>query len=249
VIDIKAIIPAAGYGTRLWPLTKETPKPLIPVNAKPIIEHIINNILTIKEIDHIYIVTNQKFHAIFQEWLNSFRCDIPITLYNDETTSNENRLGQIGDINFVLEKAGINDNLLIIAGDNLFNFSLKTAFEEFKRRKTIINPLHDAKSIKVAQEQGTVVVDEDGKFIEFMEKSLTPKTTLISQGAYFFPKEKVNLIKKYLNEGNNADKMGYFMIWLIGKELVYGKIFKEKWFDVGWKESLETAKKEFKGFK
>lgn len=249
MVKIKAIIPAAGYATRLWPLTQETPKPLIPVNDKPIIEHIIDNILTIEEINHIYIITNQKFHNIFQEWFNSFKCDIPITLYNDETTSNENRLGQIGDINFVLEKSAINDDLLIVAGDNLFNFSLKTAFEEFKKRKTIINPLHDSKSIKVAQEQGTVVIDEDNKFIEFMEKSPTPKTTLISQGAYFFPMGKINLIQKYLKEGNNPDKMGYFMIWLIGREIVYGKIFNEKWFDIGWKESLEAAKSEFRGFK
>jgi len=243
---MKAIIPAAGYATRLWPLTKETPKPLIPIHGKPIIEHTVAKILEIKEVDHIYVVTNQKFYTSFLEWRNTFSIPIPLKILNDHTTSNENRMGQIGDIQFVIAQENLaNDDLLIVAGDNLFNFSLIEANSSFKKHKAILNPLYDAKSVKVAQEQGSVVIDENNKFIEFMEKAPEPKSTMISQGVYFIPKEKVKYFSEYLREGNNADKMGYFLIWLLKKEPIYGHVYDKKWFDIGWKESLDTAKKEY----
>jgi len=243
---MKAIIPAAGYATRLWPLTKETPKPLIPIHGKPIIEHTIAKILELKEVDHIYVVTNQKFYTHFLEWRNTFSAPVPLKILNDHTTSNENRLGQIGDIQFVISQENlVNDDLLIVAGDNLFNFSFIEANSSFKIHNAILNPLYDAKSLKVAQEQGSVVINEDHKFIEFMEKAPAPKSTMISQGVYFIPKEKIKYFSEYLKEGNSADKMGYFMIWLLKKEPIYGHVYDKKWFDIGWKENLEIAKKEY----
>lgn len=243
---MKVIIPAAGYATRLWPLTKETPKPLIPIHEKPILEHIINKILEIKEVYYIYIITNNKFYTHFLEWRNTFSCKVPLKILNDHTTSNENRLGQIGDIQFAISQENINhDDLLIVAGDNLFNFSLLEAYKFFKKCNAILNPLYDAKSIKVAQEQGSVVIDKNNKFIEFMEKAEKPKSTMISQGVYFVHKEKIKYFSEYLREGNNPDKMGYFMIWLLKREPIYGYVYEKKWFDIGWKESLDHARKEY----
>ncbi|MEK6967669.1 MAG: nucleotidyltransferase family protein [Nanoarchaeota archaeon] len=247
---MKVIIPAAGYATRLWPLTKETPKPLLPVKDKPIIEHIIDNVLEIPDIDHIYVITNSKFYSIFKEWADSIKLGIPLTLLNDGTTSNEDRLGQIGDIIFVINKAEINDDVLIVAGDNLFNFPLKLAYEEFKKNNCIINSLFDVKSLEAASQLGVAMVDKKGIITDFEEKPAHPKSTLISQGVYFFPKNKVSLLAKYIKEGNNPDKMGYFIVWMLkNKEIVMGPSFEQEWFDVGWHEALEHARKEFKGHK
>jgi glucose-1-phosphate thymidylyltransferase len=246
---MKAIITAAGYASRLWPLTKDIPKPLLEIKEKAIAAHIIEKILEIPDVDEIFIVTNSKFHSAFEEWLKSEKVEVhvPIKLLNDKTTSNEDRLGQVGDINFVLEKESVDDDLLVIAGDNLFNFSLLPAYQNFSQKQTILNPLFDSKSFKAAKEQGSVVIDENtGEFMEFMEKSPTPKSTLISLGIYFFPKQKVQLIKKYLAENNNPDKMGHFLTWIMQHEKVLSHVYNEKWFDIGWIEALEAARKEFK---
>ena len=245
---MKAIITAAGYASRLWPLTKDIPKPLIEVKGKPIVEHIVVKIAEISDVDQIFIVTNAKFYPMFEEWLREVKTKIslPIQLVNDGTTSNDDRLGQIGDIHFVLEKHSVSDDLLVVAGDNLFNFSLVPAYDNFLRQRTILNPLYESKSYKAAIESGSVAIDEEtNEFVEFMEKSPHPKSTLISLGIYFFPQEKLQLIGKYISEKNNPDKMGYFIMWLMQHEKVRGYVYVQKWFDIGWIEALEKARKEF----
>lgn len=244
---MKVIIPAAGYATRLYPLTLNQPKALLDVKGKPIIEHIIKKVEEIGIVDKIYVITNEKFFKNFDDWLKIFSCSIPIKLLNDHTKSNKDRKGQIGDIYEVIEKENIDDELLVIAGDNLFNFSLKPIYDFYKEKNSFVNGLYDAKSLKVAQEQGNASIDENGKMISFEEKPEKPKSTYISLGIYFYPKEKVKLYSQYLKEGNNPDKMGYFMIWLLDKEEIYGYVYEEKWFDIGWIEALERARKEFVG--
>ena len=241
---MKVIITCAGYASRLWPLTKDTPKPLLEVKDKPIVEHIIDKVLEIPEVDCIYIVTNAKFYNHFKSKLpDKFR--VPVKVLNDGTSSNDDRLGQIGDIHFVMANEQINDDILVVAGDNLFNFSLLPAFAALKEKSCIINPLWESKSYRAARESGSVVLKEDNFFAEFMEKSPTPKSTLLSLGIYFFPQQKLHLIKQYLDEKNNADKMGYFISWLMQRDKVYGHVYLEKWFDIGWIESLEQARQEF----
>ncbi|MBI3036823.1 nucleotidyltransferase family protein [Candidatus Woesearchaeota archaeon] len=245
---MKAIVTAAGYASRLWPLTKDVPKPLLEVRGRPIVEHIVNRIAEISEVDEIFIVTNAKFYSLFEEWLLEARAGIalPVKLVNDGTTSNDDRLGQVGDIHFVMEKESVNDDLLVVAGDNLFNFSLLPAYNTFLQRQRILNPLYESKSYKAARESGSVVIDEEtNDFVEFMEKSPMPKSTLISLGIYFFPQPKLNLIKKYIAEKNSPDKMGFFLMWLMKLEKVLGYVYTEKWFDIGWIEALEAARKEF----
>ena len=243
---MKAIITCAGYASRLWPLTKETPKPLLKVKERPIVEHIIDKALEIPEVDGIYIVTNEKFNLNFDEWLKGKSFRVPVTIVNDGTTSNDDRLGQVGDILYVLDKEKVADDVLIVAGDNLFNFSLLEAFSSFKQKNNIINPLWESKSYKAARESGSVVLNEqDNSFLEFMEKAPAPKSTLLSLGIYFFPKDRLSMIRKYVDEGNNADKMGYFLTWLMQHEQIFGHIYFDKWFDIGWIEALEEARQQF----
>lgn len=245
---MEAIITAAGYASRLWPLTKDIPKPLIEVKGKPIVEHIVNRVAEIPDVDEIFIVTNAKFYPLFEQWLIEAKASIsvPIKLVNDGTTSNNDRLGQVGDIRFVLEKENIDDDLLVVAGDNLFNFSLLPAYNAFLKQQLILNPLYESKSYKAARESGSVIIDDEtGEFVEFMEKSPMPKSTLISLGIYFFPRQRLQLIKRYLEEKNNPDKMGFFLMWLMQHEKVIGHVYADKWFDIGWIEALEMARKEF----
>lgn len=245
---MKAIITAAGYASRLWPLTKDIPKPLLEVRDRPIVEHIVAKIAEIPDVDEIFVVTNAKFCPRFEEWLVEARTmfQLPIKLLNDGTLSNDDRLGQVGDINFAIEKESIDDDLVVVAGDNLFNFSLLPAYRAFLQQHRILNPLYESKSYKAARESGSVVIDEaTNEFIEFLEKSPTPKSTLISLGIYFFPRQRLHLIREYIAEKNNPDKMGYFIMWLMRQEKVVGHVYTEKWFDIGWIEALETARKEF----
>ena len=243
---MKAIITCAGFATRLWPLTKDVPKPLLEVKGRPIVEHIINKAAEIPDVDEVVIVTNSKFYSVFESWLKKASFRIPVKLVNDGTSDNEDRLGQIGDILFALENANIDDDILVIAGDNLFNFSLADAHSTFKSSGKVVNPLYDIRSLSSAKQLGTVILDDAGAFAEFSEKPENPKSTLVSLGIYFFPREKTNLIKEYISAGESPDKMGYFISWLMGRDKVVGHTYTEKWFDIGWIKSLEEARKEFK---
>lgn len=245
---MKAVVTAAGYASRLWPLTKDAPKPLLEIHGKPLVQHIVGKIAEIPAVDAIFIVTNAKFHPMFESWLKAAGAAfaVPVRLLNDGTLSNDDRLGQVGDIRFVIETEGIDDDLLVVAGDNLFNFSLLPAYRMFLQQQLIMNPLWESKSYKAARESGSVVINEETcEFVEFMEKSPMPKSTLISLGIYFFPRQKLGLIRRYIEEKNNPDKMGFFLMWLMQHETVIGHIYTDKWFDIGWIEALEVARREF----
>ncbi len=240
-----AVVLAGGFAKRLWPLTKDTPKPLLDVGGKPIIEHVMEKILEIRDVDKVLVSTNKRFEKHFKDWLGKAEFNKPVKLITEPTVNENEKLGSIGGLKFLIEKERIDDNMLVVAGDNLFMFSLVGAYDFFKERKVTVNALYDAKSIKVAREQGTVLIDGNNRFISFEEKAENPKSTLISLGIYFFPRGNVKLIPLYVEQGNNPDKMGYFIQWLMENYDVYGYIFQEKWFDIGWPESLEEARKEF----
>jgi len=245
---MKAIIPAAGYATRMWPLTKDRPKGLLEVSGKPMIEHVVGKILQIKEVDEIFIVTNQKFYKNFLDWAAGFKCTVPITILNDGTSSNEDRLGSIGDIQFVIESKKIDSDVIIVNSDNLFTFNLSeiAAFAKEKDAPTIA--LYDLHSLEEAKKMGNPEVDENNKIIGFVEKPKNPKSTLCSIGIYLYPKRVVQMFKQYLDEGNSPDKTGEFVAWLYRQTPVYGFVFgkeKDKWFDIGSLETYEKAKKDF----
>lgn len=242
---MQVIIPVAGYATRLYPLTKDKPKSLLIVKGKPIIEHIIARIEELPSVESITVVSNDKYFKNFDEWAKGFQSKLPLKVLNDGTKSNEDRKGQVGDIQLAIEEGKVDEDLLVVAGDNLFNFSLLPIHQFFKEKKSIVNGLWDSKSMETAKQQGIAVIDGEKRIVEFQEKDPNPKSTLISLGIYFFPREKVGLFKQFIEEGNNSDKMGYFMIWLLAKGDLRGFVYEEKWFDIGWHSALEKARKEF----
>ncbi len=245
---MKVLLLAAGYATRLYPLTLNTPKPLLPVAGKTVMGYIFDLIEPLKEVDEVFIVTNEKFFRNFEDWKKTFTSSKKITVVDDGTTSNETRLGATGDIEFVIEKKDIKDDLLVLAGDNLFkaDLSIFTKFCASKRPSVTIG-LYDIKDLILASKYGIVSVDKNNKIIDFKEKPASPPSTLAAMCLYFFPKERLDIMKSYLGMDNAKDAPGYFLEWLYKRESVFGYVFKDKkWFDIGDKESLEEADKELR---
>lgn len=239
---MKAIILAAGYATRLYPLTLSQPKSLLTIGKKKMIEHIVHKIEYLKEVDEIFIVSNDLFYDDFLQWSKGYRSRKSIKIINDGTTSNQDRLGAVGDIRFVIENEDIEDDVLVIAGDNLFEFSLLNFNNFFKEKKSCVVAIYDIKKKELAvKKYGIVEVDEKNKIVNFEEKPAEPKTSLVSTACYIFAKEHIVLLKKCLEESVALDNLGDFIKWLIEKKDVYAYIFKEKWFDIGSHEQFEEV--------
>ncbi len=242
---MNAIILAAGYATRLYPLTENTPKPLLNIAGKPIIEHIIKKLEQIIQIGKIYIITNNKFEQHFRKWLGSFSSEKPIEIINDGTKSNEDRLGALGDVHYAINSKNLDDDILVVAGDNLFELSLLDVVNFFKKRKSNVIVLHDVKDMELAKHYGIVQVS-NSVVTNFEEKPIVPKSTLASTGIYLFPKKTISLIKKYVAQGNNPDKTGNFIEWLHKRDVVYSYVTDKRWYDIGSIEQLEKANKYYK---
>ncbi len=239
---------AAGYATRLYPLTLDKPKPLLPIGTRPIIEFILDIVEPLKEVDEVFIVTNQKFSTHFEDWNRGYSGPKKIVVVNDGTISNEDRLGATGDIEFVIRKKNIKDDLIVLAGDNIFKAGLR-GFLDFSlsKRPALSIGLYDVGDMELAKKYGIVSLDSEKKIIEFREKPKAPSSTLAAQCLYFFPKERLGVMKEYLDTSTNQDAPGYFLEWLSGKEAVFGYVFKgEKWFDIGDRSSYEKAEYEFR---
>jgi len=241
-----AIVLAAGYATRLRPLTENTPKPLLKVAGKPIIEHLIKKLENISEIGKIYVVTNNKFEKHFRDWLKDLDASKPIEIINDGSKSNADRLGALGDIHFVINEKKIINDFIVVAGDNLFELSLLDVYNYFKKKKTNVIVLHDVEDWELAKHYGIVEV-QNSIVVNFEEKPVSPKSTLASTGIYLFPKKTIELIKKYIAQGNNPDKTGSFIEWLHKRDKVHSYVTDKRWYDIGNLEQLEKANKYYKG--
>ena len=243
---MKALIMAAGYAVRLYPLTKNRPKPLLPIYRKPIIEYILAKIEKIKTIDEVLVVTNHKFAGHFTDWAEGLSFQKKVRIVDDGTTTNDDKLGAVGDINFVIKNARINDGLLVIAGDNLFDFSLGEFMEAaFSKKPSPSIGLYDVGDLEAVKKYGMVILDQSKKVVEFEEKPRRPSSTLIAICLYFLPQETLGLVSEYLDEGNNPDAPGYYIDWLCRKESTYGFVFKGEWYDIGDIASYHRASKEY----
>ena len=243
---MKCIILAAGYATRLYPLTKHTAKPLLKVGDQTILQHILDKVEKVDEIDDIYIVTNDRFYRDFCDWVATYAGDKAIEVINDHTTSNDNRLGAIADIQYVLREKDIQEDIMVLAGDNLFELEL-TAFVDFYHEKQAdcitVHELNDTEEIK---RSGVVQVDGSGKVTDFEEKPAAPKSNLAVPPFYMYQKETLPLIDQYLSEGNNPDAPGNFIPWLIQHKDVYAYPFTGIRYDIGTLESYEAVQQLFR---
>jgi glucose-1-phosphate thymidylyltransferase len=246
---MKALILAAGYATRLYPLTLNQPKPLLKVGGKSIMERIIKKISILPEINGIFIVTNNKFFTNFNEWAEGFESRIPLKIINDNTTSNEDRLGAVGDIKFVIDAEKIDEDFLVFGGDNLFNEDLGDIYRFYKGKDRSVVAFKDVGDIEIAKRMGIASVDETQKITEFVEKPSEPKSTFAATCVYFIRKEDLPLIEDCLNENKSSEevKAGELIAYMIGRTDVYGYVLKEMWFDIGDIDQLKEADEYWKG--
>lgn len=238
---MKAIILAAGYATRLYPLTKDKPKPLLEIAGKTILEYILEKIAPISIIDEVFIITNDKFFSKFQTWTEKFQYPKPIKVLNDYTTTNENRLGAIADVQFVIEQAQIAEDILVLAGDNLFDFALSDFVADYQCKQHNMITAHELNDIAQLRRTGVVTLAADNRVTIFQEKPEHPASNLAVPPFYIYRKDTLPLIKQYIVEGNNPDAPGNFIPWLIVKKLVYAYRFKEERYDIGTVESYREV--------
>lgn len=246
---MKAIILAAGYATRLYPLTKNQPKPLLKVSNQTILDSIVGKMVAVDELDEIFIVTNDKFHTHFEAWAEEATYDIKLTVINDGTLSNEDRLGALGDIHFVIEQAQVNDDLMIATGDNLFGFSLVDLVSFYKAHEGNAISIYKEDDLKQLIRGGTTDIDENGKIISFEEKPTNVNYPYAVPTFYIIQKEDLTLFNDYQKEGYNMDANGNFIPYLLDHSTVYGYVFDEYRYDIGTLESYEQVQKRFANIK
>jgi dTDP-glucose pyrophosphorylase len=245
---MNALILAAGYATRLYPLTLNKAKPLLEVGGKPMIEWLFDNLVSVPGLGTVYVVTNNKFAEDFQKWANAYHdrhCGLQIQIVNDGSTSDDDKLGAIGDINLVLTREGLtNDDLLVVAGDNLFEQPL-TDFVNAAKNSPATVAVHDVGDLEAMKKYGTVTIDNKGVITNFEEKPKQPKSTLAAVALYYYSRETFPLFTTYLAAGNNPDQPGLFLQWLYTRKPVGTFEIKGRWLDIGSKETLENADKIF----
>jgi glucose-1-phosphate thymidylyltransferase len=244
---MKAIVLAAGYATRLYPLTLDRPKALLEVGGKPMLERLLDQLDPIPGLDEIYVVTNAKFARAFGDWTAGYAGGREVRIIDDGTTDEESRLGAIGDLELVIRTVGIDDDVIVLAGDNLFTESLEP-FAEFGLEKGApALGIYDVGDLEAIKRYNAIELDQDFRVTFFEEKPQHPRSTLTGIALYFYPRASLGLVGEYLADGNNPDQPGRLIEWLVPRTAVYGWPVPGRWLDVGSKETLAEADRLFGG--
>lgn len=242
---MKCLILAAGYATRLYPLTENFPKPLLPVKDKPILDWLIDDMDTLGEIDEYVVISNHKFAHHFDDWAKTKTQKV--TVVDDGTSSNETRLGAVRDIQYAIDKLSLDDDMLVIAGDNLLDFSLTEFIKYAKAKNTSCIMRFYEPSEKKLLKCGVVTIDENDKILEMTEKSPTPATHWCCPPFYYYTKEDAKLVQKGIDSGCGVDAPGSYIAWLCKQTTVHAMEMPGKRYDIGNLESYEKVQKEYEG--
>jgi glucose-1-phosphate thymidylyltransferase len=244
---VKAVILAAGYGTRLRPLTDRVAKPLLPLAGRPIVSLICDKVAEVEEIDGIHVVTNGRFSADFERWAAERRAPPAVYVHNDGTTSDDDRLGAVRDAKFAVDRGNLGgDDVLVVAGDNLFDYSLAD-FVRFWRSKPHGSAIAVCEcSSELVKRYSMVAVDEADRVVSFVEKPEHPTSNLAGTATYIYRREHVGLLDAYLAE-NRGDRPGDFVQWLHARVPVYAYPFSGCWVDIGNQDQLLAADNMMRG--
>lgn len=245
---MNVVILAAGYATRLHPLTLTQPKPLLPVAGKPMIDHVLDNLAPIAGIQRVFVVTNAKFAPHFEAWAAQLRArnsTFELGVVNDGTTDDTNKLGAIGDLNHVMTTQHLDDDTLVVAGDNLFGEKLTHFGDYCRAQDTPVLAVYDVGSLDAVKKYSAISTDTAGIITKFEEKPAQPASTRIGIALYYYPKSVLPLIRQYIAEGNNPDQPGRLVQWLYPRVPFRTWEVKGLWYDIGSKETLEEANRIF----
>jgi len=238
---VKALVLAAGYATRLYPLTLDRPKALLEVGGRPMLDHVLDR-LEEMGVDETIVVTNAKFTPHFEEWATGKQ---RVRIVNDGTTSNDDRLGAIGDTGFVLDQTGLDDDLVVVAGDNLFGEDVSGFAAYGQEVDAPVLAVHDVGDLSLMSEYNQIEIDEQGRITFFEEKPENARSTLAGVALYFYPRHTLPLIRQYLAEDNNPDQPGRLIEWLYPRTSVYTWRLPGQWYDIGSAETLQEADRIF----
>lgn len=245
---MKLLVLAAGYAMRLYPLTRDKAKPLLPVAGRPMIEHILDRFRGVVGLDTVFVATNKRFAADFEAWARTYQARHPfpvLRLINDGSTCNEDRLGAIGDLDLVLRTQNVAEDLVLVAGDNLFTESLEGFWKTACRRTTIAT--YDVKNLQeVRAKYNSLVTDAEGRVISFVEKDPAATSTVTAICLYYLPRETLPLVARYLKENPNAtDYPGHYIQWLHRQIPVYTYRLGGLWWDIGSHETYREVNEWF----
>jgi glucose-1-phosphate thymidylyltransferase len=242
------LVLGAGYALRLYPLTRNTAKPLIDVAGKPMIEHVIAAMSGIDDIEKTVLISNDRFAADYDRWLSAFAAPRPAlhpVLLNDGSTSPDDQIGAIGDLHLALGRGNLyDDDLIVVGGDNLFS-DCQLPFVEFARDKPASIATFDVGSPEIVKRFASLESDGDGRITAFVEKPSSPTTTIAGTAFYFFQKDTLPLIDRYIADGNNPDNAGYLFQWLYPRIPTFAHSVAGRWFDVGTESALAEARQVF----
>lgn len=242
---MKCLILATGYATRLYPLTENFPKPLLTVGDKTILDWLIDDINTAKTVDEYVVISNHKFAHHFDKWAKIKKQKI--TVVDEGTSTNETRLGAVKDIQFAIDKLNLDDDILVIAGDNVLDFSLTKFIQYAKEKNTSCIMRYFEPYNKKLLKCGVVTIDENDKILNMTEKSPTSATHWCCTPFYYYTKEDAKLVQKGIDSGCGTDAPGSYIAWLYTQTTVHAMEMPVKRFDIGNLESYEKVKTEYKG--
>ncbi|MDP6423970.1 MAG: nucleotidyltransferase family protein [Planctomycetota bacterium] len=245
---MKAIALAAGFATRLYPLTKDRPKPLLDVAGRPVLSWLLDRVLAVPDIDEVVVVTNARFHADFEQWRDDYACHVPIRVINDGATNDTDPVGAIRDLALGWRALEPNADVLVAAGDNLLRFALEPYVDAFLRAGT---PTLLARRLQGGMPPGRfgeITTDETGRITRFREKPKQPESDLAATCLYLLPAPTRDLLETYVARGRDLDAPGNFIAWLAQQTEVHAAEFDAAdMFDIGNKETLENARRLFRG--
>ncbi|MFB6081894.1 MAG: sugar phosphate nucleotidyltransferase [Halanaeroarchaeum sp.] len=234
-----AVVLAGGYATRLWPITKHRPKMFLPVGESTVVDRIFTELEGDDRIDTVYVSTNERFAADFRDHLDASAYEKPV-LSVEDTTAESEKFGVVGALAQLVDREGVDDDLLVIAGDNLISFAVSDFLDFFESKGAPTIAAYDVGSLERAKSYGLVQLDGD-EVVDFQEKPDEPESTLVSIATYGFPAETLDLLETYLADGQNPDEPGWFVQWLHDRGDVYAFTFDGAWFDIGTPESYLDA--------
>ena len=241
---MNAVILAAGYATRLYPLTLDRPKALLPVAGRPMVEHLLLRLEGIEGLDAIHLVTNSKFAGAFREWAAGWDGQ-EVQIVDDGTSDEETKLGAIGDLELTIREAAIDDDLIVLAGDNLFSESLAPFGEVARQKNAPALGVYDVGDLEAIRRYNAIELDDDDRLTFFEEKPEHPRSTLTGIALYFYPRGSLGLVREYLEAGNNPDQPGRLVQWLYPRTPVYAWRVPGRWYDIGSAETLAEADRAF----